>query len=222
MRQKEDQIAGKQNTISQYNFKIQIIILIVLVATGIIFPSCYFNSFDQVTIILVSFFLAFIYSNRLTKVKEQKYLGLLVSSIAQRVSPLILVFAVFDDFTFTAIAFVLLSFFIGIRWILIHQHLDIENDIKSGTQTFVSRQENKKNILSIITIIFFCELILLLLIYAINIKIFNPYLNIILLIYSIFQVYLLSFWRKVGWKRMILSYDFAPLADLYYLWLPFL
>jgi len=218
---KQDQIAGKQNTISQYGLKSQITILLFLVTVGMTLPSFYFKSKGQIISVLISFFLAFLYSNRLTKIKERKYLGLLISSIAQRVSPLFLIFFVFDDFSLTAIAFVLLSFFIGIRWILIHQHHDIENDIKSGTRTFVSQQDNKNKVLKITTIIFFCELLLLLLIFTINIKAFQAYNIFILLIYSLFQLNLFSFWRKVGWKRMILSYDFAPLADLYYLWLPF-
>jgi len=217
---KEDLVVGKQNTISHYSIQRQIIILLLLLFVGIILPILYFKSIQSILIVTFSFFLAFLYSYRKTKIKEMYFIGLIVSSIAQRVSPLFLIFYIFKDLSISAIMISILSLLIGIRWILIHQYSDLYNDSKTGTKTFVLRQNNEIILLNIITLIFIFEILSLFTIFFVNLQLFCNWLILMLLVYFIFHAYLSTFWLKVGWKRMILSYDFAPMADFYYLWLP--
>lgn len=214
---KEDLAVGKTNMVSQLSRSWQLALLLLLFLMGIVIPSALVPRWGMLLITSFSFLMAFLYSYRRFGIKQRGFWGLVVSSLAQRVCPLFTVFYLFDDWTVTSVLITLLSFVVGLRWILIHQAEDLENDKVSHTKSFVIGLNNSESkLLSIITTVFACELLCL-----VTIIILNASFSLTLLVpvaYIVFQLVVMPFWLKIGWKRMILSYDFAPLADFYFLW----
>lgn len=215
---KEDLMAGKVNYVAQLDTPKQRFLVGSLLALGCAIPICLFPSWGMALIISLSFLMAFLYSYRRFGIKQCGIWGLMMSSLAQRVCPLFIIFYLFDDWSATTVLVALLSFIIGVRWILIHQAEDQDNDKLSHTKSFVvSLNNNESKLLTIITSVFVCELLCLSAILILNASF--SWSIIIPIAYVLFQLILLPFWKKIGWKRMILSYDFAPLADFYYLWM---
>lgn len=213
----EDQIAGKPNQMAHFSLSRQITILTTISSLCFIIPVCLFPCYGMVVIVLISLLMAFLYSYRLLGIKQCGFWGLIVSSLAQRVCPLFAIFFIFHDWTSTSFMVALLSFIVGLRWILVHQSEDKSNDNVSNTHSFVvSLGNNTSKLLLIITAVFICELICLFIIIVQNARL--SFSLVVPLVYLLFQLIILPFWVKVGWKRMILSYDFAPLSDFYYLW----
>ena len=188
---KEDLMAGKVNFVAQLDKPKQRFLVGSLLALGVAIPICLFPNWGMALIISLSFLMAFLYSYRRFGIKQCGIWGLMVSSIAQRVCPMFV--------------------------ILIHQAEDQDNDKISHTKSFVvSLNNNESKLLAIITSVFVCELLCLSTILILNASF--SWAIIIPIAYVLFQLILLPFWKKIGWKRMILSYDFAPLADFYFLW----
>ena len=109
-----------------------------------------------------------------------------------------------------------LGFLVGLRYILIHQAEDLENDIKSGTRTFV-----KKNGGSVRLLIYLClglEGIFLLLLFLWNLK---AGWQLALLAVYLLQLCIaggtIRFLYKENWLTSFLC---VPLEDLYNFYLP--
>lgn len=79
----------------------------------------------------------------LFRFKERGFVGLVECSVAQRCLPLIPLVLLFQVNLLFLVVFMVLSFINGLRYILIHQAVDYENDIKTGVKTFVSAGHNK-------------------------------------------------------------------------------
>lgn len=79
----------------------------------------------------------------LLRFKERGFVGLIECSVAQRCLPLVPIVFLFSVDWLCFVVFMLLSFVNGLRYILIHQTVDYENDIKTGVKTFVSEGHNK-------------------------------------------------------------------------------
>ena len=214
---KEDLLAGKANYMTRFTKSQQLFIVFSFLVMGIAVPVCISPSMGMLLIVLLSFLMAFLYSYRRFEVKQRGLWGLTVSSLAQRVCPMFVIFYLFNDWSITTFILIFLSFFVGLRWILVHQAEDHDNDKLSHTNSFVVNLNNSNSkILLIITLVFLCELSCLFFILILNVSL--SLTITIPIAYILFQLIIMPFWIKIGWKRMILSYDFAPLADFYYLW----
>ncbi len=69
------------------------------------------------------------------RLKERGWMGWAASALAQRGLPAALVFQAFDAWSPPAILLVLLNTQVGLRFIVVHQVLDRENDLQSGLST---------------------------------------------------------------------------------------
>lgn len=69
------------------------------------------------------------------RLKERGWLGWAASALAQRGLPTALIFLAFDAWTPPAVLLVLLNTQVGLRFIVVHQLLDRENDLQSGLST---------------------------------------------------------------------------------------
>jgi len=99
------------------------------------------NKLLCVILIVITYFLGLAYSTCGLRFKEKGVAGLIECSFAQRCMPLFLIFVIENlaGYKFyLLIGWIILSFVDGLRYILIHQTIDLENDIKSGVKTFVS------------------------------------------------------------------------------------
>jgi 4-hydroxybenzoate polyprenyltransferase len=213
-----DKTAGKENTISTLTTWQQKLAIFVAFIFGLIAFIPFYQYRIAIIWLILSYLFAVLYSATPFRLKEKAIWGLACSSLAQRVFPLLIVYSVFQHFGFDAILFVGLSFLIGLRWILIHQILDLEKDLQANVQTFASSASFEKTC-EIIRFITAVETALLSLFLGV-VTYMTSYLLILGFCYVIYEVYLFPLWRKLGIKRILYSYEFAPLADFYFLWLP--
>ena len=90
--------------------------------------------------IAVAYFFAIFYSIPPIRFKERGIWGLLVSATAQRSFICLFFFSLYDRYSLDTWLFFLLFTVIGIRWILVHQLIDIQNDMNNEVHTFTTGQ----------------------------------------------------------------------------------
>ena len=113
----------------------------VLVIVGAAFPIWIYSGFSWFMLgtEILTFLSGMSYSMEPFRFKEKGVWGLLISSSAQRCMPLLVICQTMPINKGLLILFLILSFIIGLRYIFIHQVLDLENDRKSGVKTFVDK-----------------------------------------------------------------------------------
>lgn len=208
-----DRLAGKDKPM--HHMKKETALLLVT-GTGVLacLPVLLFSHTRQTLLALaLIYFFGMSYSAPPLRFKERGVLGLLVSSTAQRCFPLLLVPALFENaMDIGYLLWMLLSFFVGLRYILVHQYLDAENDRRSGVNTFALRHQAIS--VRLIRCAFAAELILLAAIWI-------PVCRAQLWVIGFFAVYAWIF--AVRWKgcKMVFghgglySFDQMPLEDFY-------
>jgi 4-hydroxybenzoate polyprenyltransferase len=108
------------------------------VAVGLL-PALYFLDRPAVIVLLVlSYAVAWAYSMPPVRLKERYLWGVIAPAIAQRTMPALIVFAAFGPWDYVSIAIVLGGTLVGIRYMLVHQILDYNADMKAGLRTFVT------------------------------------------------------------------------------------
>ena len=112
----------------------------------------------------------------------------------------------------------MLSYYFG-NVALVHQLIDRDTDIQANIGTFASTRSPTRTY-SIMLFLFILELISLtgligIMAYSISFKILP-----LVVAYFLFELYLFPYRKKLSFKHMLVSYDYAPLADFYFLWLP--
>lgn len=155
----------------------------------------------------------------LFRFKERGLIGLIECSVAQKCLPLIPLIFIFSVKWYYLLIFMLLSFVNGLRYILIHQAVDYENDIKSGVKTFVSEGHNRYKIAIIVAFIIEC---ILLLSVFINLALEYHFIFAVILIYCIFEKIIsivVEKYMSVDWFCTFLA---VPLEALYNVIFPIL
>jgi 4-hydroxybenzoate polyprenyltransferase len=133
-----DKAAGKK----KIQFKIpssKIKLLILALCLGgitISFPLWQKN-YVALSLIFAMYMIAMFYSIPPIRFKERKWLAPVIASLTQRTFPILLCFSIFKQFETDTILFVLLSLIIGIRYILVHQIKDYNNDVATNVKTLV-------------------------------------------------------------------------------------
>ena len=171
-------------------------------------------------ILLITFF-GLAYSLPGIRFKEKGLLGLIECSFAQRCLPLTLIL-LFIDLTRSNLFYwgvwFALSFFDGLRYILIHQYIDQENDRTTNTHTFVlDKQVSIREYIKWLCIFeMVCGLILLFPLIAENylIIIFGIVLCVLLefCIYKVLNVFVNKDW--------LVSFDSVPLEAYFNIIMP--
>jgi 1,4-dihydroxy-2-naphthoate octaprenyltransferase len=214
-----DSALGKPNAMNRLSNLQQILALAIALFVGLIaFIPFYQYKFADVFLFLC-YLSSILYSVHPFRLKEKGVCGLICASLAQWVFPALIVFGIFEYFWLDTLILAILSFLIGLRWILIHQLIDRDKDIQAKVKTFAINMTPTK-IYSLMQFLFVIELISMMglvgvMVYTMSFKIFPP-----IVIYFIFWIYLSSFWKKLGFRRVLISYDYAPLADFYFFWSP--
>lgn len=135
--------AGKSKIMHSMKKEYVILSLIFLVFLSII-PIWIFSGLKLTTCIciIITFFCGATYSIKPFRFKERGIWGLLVASVAQRCIPLIVLRSMYDIPFLEFTIWIILSFLVGLRYILVHQIIDMENDRISGTKTFMLSYQN--------------------------------------------------------------------------------
>ncbi|PHR74613.1 MAG: hypothetical protein COA67_00630 [Lutibacter sp.] len=163
---KQDKLARKNNGFKKLNNKQTIGVLLITIAINILFM--YFLKRDTLIFYTLSIITFFFYYVPIIRLKEKGFLGVIADSLGSHVFPSIFVFlcliSIETILEFEYVIFLFWIFLFGVRGILNHQYTDLENDIKSNTNTFVKTSSNTiKNILQktvfILEIILFTTLI---------------------------------------------------------------
>jgi len=101
--------------------------------------ACAVGLYGDQPLLLVLFGLAFVsaaaYSVPPLRFKERGFAGMLVSSVAQRALPALIVFEALGGWDPAAVGLCLLGGLVGMRYIVVHQLLDADNDLATGVRT---------------------------------------------------------------------------------------
>ena len=137
-----DRRAGKKKLITGISRPWVAAIIALLILAGAA-PLCFFSQFDwkAALILLLNYLLGASYSLKPLRFKERGIAGLIVSSAAQRCTPLLVLPFLWSIPPLLFIGWEALSFLAGLRYILIHQYKDYEADVSSGVRTFATKHK---------------------------------------------------------------------------------
>ena len=211
-----DKIVGKENSlleVSKLNASIRVFIVF---AVG--FFVAIINHIDVRTLVIITaiYVLGASYSAKPFRFKEKGILGVIVSSFAQRSMPLILLISYINIDLFDLILWMLLGFLVGLRYILIHQYMDLNNDLESGVETFLTKRT--LNVEPIIKAILIIELIIVIVfgcVYS-NMIVFS----FVSLVYAIQMYFSFLTVHKIYKENYWCSYICVPMEDYYNFYLP--
>ena len=215
-----DSRAGRKKLIAHLPGPIVIGSLCLLGLAGMAIPFTQIRDYPlAVWLAGVAYFFAIFYSMPPIRFKERGAWGVVVSATAQRSLPMLFVFAVFDHFTLDTWLFFLLFCLIGIRWILVHQLIDLKNDLETGTRTFAVELGHKRTKHFLYGLTFPLELIFLATLWGWFI-IRNPSLWMLPLGYLIIVAINWVLWKGIDTPYSFASYGRMPLSDFYYAYWP--
>ena len=156
-----DKKAGKKKVIAEME-KWQIwlsLVLIFFLGNVPLLIYCQ-NKIIMIIFLIVTYLLGIAYSALGIRFKEKGIWGLIECSFAQRCMPLIIICVMLPmDRTqfFLLLGWIVISFLDGLRYIIIHQIVDLENDLKSGVVTFISQK--RKNYRKVLIVLFVADII---------------------------------------------------------------
>lgn len=211
-----DRLAGKKKIITSMTQKTCIAILVIMVI-GAACPMLIVGKSETglVLAVLFTILLGTFYSAPPLRFKEKGIWGLIVSSAAQRCMPLWVMYEFIPVNIRDFVLWELLSFFIGLRYILIHQRIDAENDMKTGTVTFA--MQHIKIVSLGIYLAFIIEIACLIFLFAPWSNILAVLCFFIMFVYLIWQGIVIK--KKLG-ENMFLTFSCVPLEDLYNFFIP--
>lgn len=154
--------AGKQKVMHQISKASVVISMLIIILIGVI-PMLLLveNKGIYIGYSVFLYLTGAAYSvHWLFRFKERGAAGLIECSVAQKCLPLVPLMFIFDVKWYYVALFMVISFVNGLRYILIHQAVDYENDIKSGVKTYVSEGNNKYKSAIIAAFIIECALML--------------------------------------------------------------
>jgi MoaA/NifB/PqqE/SkfB family radical SAM enzyme/4-hydroxybenzoate polyprenyltransferase len=190
------------------------IIAIIISVIGILSLSEYYDRPFVSILVCACYVLAVVYSLPPLRLKERGWWGLISASAAQRSLPALIAAAVFDHINWDVGIFAILYLLIGLRWILIHQIEDFNNDLKTGVQTYVTQQKDNIHLKSLQKCIFGMEVLCL----VILLTYLGWILPVFLIVYGAYVTYIIwlhRVYRKVNFNISLFSYVYVPLADFY-------
>ena len=214
-----DRMSGKLNAMDRLSDWQQIFALLIAPFIGFIAFIPFYQYKFALMFALFSYLLSILYSAPPFRLKDKGVLGITCVSLAEMVFPALIVFGIFEHFMLDTLLFATLYFLIGLRWILVHQLIDRDNDILANIETFAVTRTPARAY-SLLQSFFAIELILMTgllggMVYTLSFKMLP-----LIVVYIVFELYLSPFWKKLGFRHILASYDFAPLANFYFLFLP--
>lgn len=213
-----DRKAGKHKIISELSTVIIIVSMILLATIGII-PLLILvqNKIGYLLLTAFIYLAGAAYSIHLFRFKEKGVIGLLECSIAQRCFPLLpLFFIVKVPMIFFGI-FQVISFVNGIRYLLIHQNIDYENDLKSGVITLAT--SGRINYKLLIKLSLAIETVLVVLLF-IQLSIISKLGILIGILYLVFEWIIGTVVVKYINADWLGSFICVPFEDLYNIIIP--
>lgn len=215
-----DRRAGKKKLILHVPKGIVVLSMLGLVLIGNI-PFLILVHWNPVCILLswLIYFLGAAYSVKGIRFKEKGAIGLIECSVAQKCVPVLLIpFLVeVDPLLFTL--WVVLLFVDGMRYIIIHQVIDLENDLKTGVSTYISKGKTwyKKCMLAEIIL----ELVLISVLFT-KIVVRHSILWLFVAYYLVNEWIIGTVICVYLQKSWLFTYEAVPMEDLFNVYIPIL
>ncbi len=134
-----DKKVGKHKVIARISPRAAKFVLFSIFLLGISVSLPFWkHNYVFLILLIAMYILSASYSLPPSRFKEKRWMGIIVASITQRVFPALLCFVIFNYFGWDSLLFLLLFFIIGIRWIIVHQIKDYNNDLKANVKTFIT------------------------------------------------------------------------------------
>jgi 4-hydroxybenzoate polyprenyltransferase len=212
-----DRLAGKPNAIGQWPRRRAVQFLALVGLAGPLVLGPYLALPWVATALLAAYFFAVAYSLPPIRFKERGVLGVIVSSTAQRLFPLMVGMAVFDRFDAVSWVMAAVLSLMGVRWILVHQIGDIEADARGGLNSFARAHGSLVSLRVMQGLVFPVEVICL----AVWVMMAARYEVIVLVVWPVYFVWLTLAWRgqnrwPVSWTR----FGELPLTRFYLVFWP--
>lgn len=213
----KDQEAGKVKAIQSVSSKVTLLSLCFLLIISIVLCFVFFHDRPLVTVVaIISYLLGMAYSAKGIRLKERGVIGVIECSFAQRNTPILMLVVMMSVKPVAAICWMCIVFINGLRYILVHQLLDKENDKKVGIQTLVS--SHNLPFRQIIIVFWVMELLLLCVLF--RSALFTVSGLILVTVYALFCILNHIFIKKVLHQSYMFSFANLPLEDLYNVFLP--
>lgn len=215
-----DKAAGKKKIIQDFSdLTILFLLLFLSLFSGFMAFLCFNNLTFAIVFLSVAYFFGIYYSMFPIRFKERGILGAAIASFTQRVIPILLFSDMFRNHTIEFILLIMLFELIGIRWILVHQILDIENDRKFGVSTFTTEVGFCKANRLLRCFFFPLELVCLCIFLYMQI-VSIPFLWVVPCIYGLVVLAKWVLWKGHGKPYMLETFSRQPLEDFYYILWP--
>ncbi len=177
---------------------------------------CADNKWVCSIIIILTYFSGLAYSTLGIRFKERGLLGLIECSFAQRCMPLLIIFVLVKTdgpLIVMLLGWMVLSFVDGLRYIIIHQVNDLENDIASGVDTYVIRKRGdyRKVLLGLLILELIITVFLLTPLWKRTVVLTSAFILFnIALEYCVYVVI-----QKYAQKDIFLTFDSVPMEAFY-------
>jgi len=214
---KADMLVGKKKLMAEIPRSTAVFFLAVLALLGISVLSPYYHDPKVMFAVVFCYLLGTVYSLPPIRLKERGVAGLLVSAIAQRSMPVLVMGAVWKNIDIALLGWAFLGFLAGIRYILIHQYQDISADLQSGVTTFATG--NPHVIARLVRWVLATEIITILFLFFYISRGVAGFI-IFTAIYVLYSGWYYSLLKRLAVAPSLLSFTHVPLADLYSLFLP--
>jgi 4-hydroxybenzoate polyprenyltransferase len=217
--QAADRISGKANAIGILGPRSGFLILLVLVGAGLGMLSPFLEKHWVAIFIGLCYVVGSFYSLPPLRFKERGIVGVLASAVAQRSLPLLVGMALFEQFNAAAWLLVLLFTLIGIRWILLHQLIDLPRDERSQVSTFTLERGAGRSLWLIKRVVFPLEIVCLLTwLFLIGKQ--HPVVWLMVPAYGVCVLVRLALWQGIGPAFNWTAYWLHPLGDFYEIFWP--
>ena len=213
-----DQKAGKKKIMHRLPKHVPFLLVVGSVVLGCLPVLLVSHGWKTILVLAVIYFFGGSYSAPPLRFKERGVLGLLVSSTAQRCFPLLMIPVLLDmPVDKGYVLWMLLSFCVGIRYILVHQYIDAENDRRAGVETFAL--EHQSQVAVLIQWSFVAEL-LIIAVLLMPVCRLHRWTIVFLAGYAILSLIRWRGCRMVYGHGGLYSFDQVPLEDFYNHYLP--
>jgi 4-hydroxybenzoate polyprenyltransferase len=212
----QDRQAKKVLALESWSSGLKLFVALAVGLVGVLLGALVFPA-SAVACLAGCYLLAWIYSFP-PRLKESYVFGPLVATVGQFVAPAAVVLIAWGEIDAAATAYVAVLFLYGLRMILVHQIIDLENDTRTGTRT-TATELGRPAAIRLLRVAFFLEVLASALLLATVVwNGLSPVLLLALLIP------LASLLVRIAWGEPLRldTYAYIPLADLHESLLPLL
>jgi cytochrome P450/4-hydroxybenzoate polyprenyltransferase len=151
-----DRAAGKRKLLATWSER-QALIAVAIPCIGTVAVALICFDASTIVVTMIAVLVAALYSLPPVRLKECGVLGWVAAAVAQRTLPVAIIFEALKAWDVVAVGFTILNTFIGLRWIILHQLEDFQNDRRSGVRT-VATQQPPERLVAVSHILFTVEL----------------------------------------------------------------